>query len=226
MSANWRYPAESGPSDPVRRNVCRSCRASTDRPARRTGSMCRRAAPLQVSAARITRRPAAGAIDENVAALRRAAAGSRRPRSAGMKAARPPTGGSDKSHKRDRVATAAAARGKRRLGTDDRAHRPDRRRLIPRHAAAQQAGHGNGREQADDRDHDQQLDQRESHRPLTDLCAPRVAVNFWPLMALVCRQRGDARESAPLEEVPDVDWPALLQRRRRPPCQPAHWRRS
>src|SRR5262249_12653794 len=47
------------------------------------------------------------------------------------------------------------------LGAVDRAQRADGRRLVARHPRAQQARHGNRRDDADDRDDDQELDERE-----------------------------------------------------------------
>ena len=43
-----------------------------------------------------------------------------------------------------------------------RAHRPDGRRLVARHAGAEQARHRDRRDDPDDRDDDEQLDQREA----------------------------------------------------------------
>ena len=60
------------------------------------------------------------------------------------------------------IATTAAAGRKRRLRAVNGANRSDSRRLVARLTGAEQTRHRDGRDDADDRDDDQQLDQRET----------------------------------------------------------------
>src|SRR5205814_10299990 len=63
---------------------------------------------------------------------------------------------------RIRISAVPAARRERRLSAIDGAQRSDRRRLVARHAGAQKAWNRDGRDDADDRHDDQQLDEGET----------------------------------------------------------------
>ena len=65
-------------------------------------------------------------------------------------------------HERDRVAAAGRRRRVGHFSAVDGAQRTNRRRLVAGHAGAEQSGHRDGRDDADDRHDDQQLDERET----------------------------------------------------------------
>jgi hypothetical protein len=91
--------------------------------------------------------------------------------------------GQTSSSRADIVASAAAARRKRRLRTADGPNGSDGRCLVTRHARAQQSRHGDGGDDADNGHDDQQFDQREPFlftNPHCDAPLSSLGRSAWP----------------------------------------------
>jgi len=127
----------------------------------------------------------------------------RRDHQVGADKGRAASGRGGQARQRSGIEAVGAARRVRLLRAVDGAERADRRRLVTRHAGAEQAGDGDCRDDADDGDDNQQFDQGEAlvaantHDVLLEI---RVAVVFWVPTPRACR---------------GVVWPFIKQ----PTCQ-------